>query len=104
MTPEKKKHARRSPEQLIADLLARIEDVKHRAERKSLKSSESGAAAVKALRAIDQGLNAADDDSSQALRHVLADARRPLALYLEAQGLKLEKPRLPRGPRPANVA
>jgi hypothetical protein len=37
------------------------------------------------------------------LRHALADGRRALATYLEAQGVRLPKPNLPKGPRPKDA-
>jgi hypothetical protein len=100
MANEKKRH-RRTPEELIADLQAKIEEVKARANKRSIKETDAGRAAVKALRAIDAGLNAEDESSNQGLRYALADARKPLAAYLESQGVRLSKPRMPRGPRPS---
>jgi hypothetical protein len=102
---EPKKRLRRSPEQLIADLEAKIADLRTRAQIKSLKDSPAAKAAIAALRAIDKGLDLAAGDSEMSkLRFALADARKPLAAYLEEQGVKLHKPRMPRGRRPGAAA
>ena len=56
-------------------------------------------------RGLGAGMNpemgrAAAEENNSLLRHALADARKPLAEYCETQGLRLPKPRLPRGRRP----
>jgi cell division septum initiation protein DivIVA len=100
MTPEKKR-IRRTPEQMIADLQAEIERVKTRAAAKEMKASPAAKSALLAIRALDKGLDAAAVENNSLLRHALADARKPLAEYCETQGLRLPKPRLPRGRRPS---
>ncbi|TAJ24956.1 MAG: hypothetical protein EPO68_00645 [Planctomycetota bacterium] len=97
----KEKRIRRTAEQIIADLQAEIARVQSRAQAKQLKQSSAGKAAVTALRAIDKGLDSAAEENNSLLRHALADARKPLAAYLESQGMDLPKPRMPRGRRPA---
>lgn len=96
-----KKRIRRTAEQMIADLQAQIELVKARAQAKALKKSPAAKAALAALRAIDKGLELGAEENNGLLRHALADSRKPLADYLEAQGVKLPKARMPRGRRPA---
>lgn len=97
----KEKRIRRTAEQIIADLQAEIARVQAKAQAKQLKQSPAGKAAVVALRAIDKGLDSAAQENNSLLRHALADARKPLAAYLESQGMDLPKPRMPRGRRPA---
>ena len=91
------RRARRSPEEMIADLEAKIREVKQRAQAKELKQSPSMKAAMSTVRSLDKSLEAAAEDGNNALRHALADARKPLAEFLEGQGLKLPKARVPRG-------
>ena len=94
------RRARRSPEEMIADLEAKIREVKQRAQAKELKQSPSMKAAMSTVRSLDKALDAAAEDGNNALRHALADARKPLAEFLEGQGLKLPKARAPRGRKP----
>jgi len=94
------RRARRSPEEMIADLEAKIREVKQRAQAKELKQSPSMKAAMSTVRSLDKSLEAAAEDGNNALRHALADARKPLVEFLEGQGLKLPKARVPRGRKP----
>jgi len=94
------RRARRSPEEMIADLEAKIREVKNRAQAKELKQSPSVKEAMKVVRGVDKALEVAAEEGNNALRHALADARKPLAEFLEGQGLKLPKARMPRGRKP----
>jgi hypothetical protein len=94
------RRARRSPEEMIADLEAKIREVKNRAQAKELKQSPSVKEAMKVIRGVDKALEVAAEEGNNALRHALADARKPLAEFLEGQGLKLPKARVPRGRKP----
>jgi hypothetical protein len=94
------RRARRSPEEMIADLEAKIREVKNRAQAKELKQSPSVKEAMKVVRGVDKALEVAAEEGNNALRHALADARKPLAEFLEGQGLKLPKARVPRGRKP----
>ena len=94
------RRARRSPEEMIADLEAKIREVKNRAQAKELKQSPSVKEAMKVIRGVDKALEVAAEEGNNAIRHALADARKPLAEFLEGQGLKLPKARVPRGRRP----
>jgi hypothetical protein len=95
-----KKRIRRSPEQLIADLQAKIKDIENRAAAKEIKRSPSAKAALAAVRHIDKANALAEEEGNTALRRALADGRKPLAAFLEAQGMQLPKARAPRGRRP----
>lgn len=102
MTPvAEKKRIRRTHEQMIADLQAEIERLKVRAAAKEMKASPTAKHLLNAIRSIDAGL-ATEEEGAGALKHVLADARKPLAAYCDENGLKLRKPKLPRGRRPGS--
>lgn len=95
-----RKRKRRSDEELIRDLQDKIRQVKERAQSREMKQSPPLRAAFGALRSIDRALEAAAEESETLLRHVLADARRPLADFLETRGVRVPKANLPRGRRP----
>ena len=95
-----KRRKRRSAEEMIADLHRQIEEVKARAVARSLKTSAAVKHTMVAVRNIDKGLEEAAQEDNSALRHALADARKPLANYLTGQGVRLPKARLPRGRKP----
>jgi len=94
---------RRSSEQMIADLQARIQVIKSRASASELKKSPSVRATLTIVRQLDKTLDMANDEGNQ-VRHALAQARKPIADYLYAQGVRLPKPRLPRGRKPKSIA
>jgi len=91
---------RRSPEEMIADLQAQIGELKRRAEARQLKQSAAIKASLAAVKAIDKGVEAAKEEDDAKLRHVLLDAREPLARHLEGLGVRLPKVQRPKGPRP----
>ena len=95
-----KKRYRRTDEELIADLKDRIKELKDRQESRELKKSAAIKASVSAVKNIDKALDAAAEEGQSALRHALADARKPIAAFLEDMGMKLPKANLPRGRRP----
>lgn len=98
-TPRTKRH-RRTDEELIADLQAKIREIEMRKKARELKQSPAIKALDKAIKAIDAALDVAAEQEETLLRHVLADARRPLVEYAEKNGLPVGKARLPRGRRP----
>ena len=91
---------RRSPEEIIADLQAQIRDVKARAAAKELKQSPAVKKSLAALRAMDKSMDLAHEESNSRLHHALADARKVLADYLQKEGMRLPKARMPRGRKP----
>lgn len=95
-----KKRYRRSDQEMIEDLKAKIDSLKARADTKRLKSSPSMKRTLNVVRNIDKGLDEAKDEGNSTLRHALAAARKPLAEFLETEGVRLPKPRLPRGRKP----
>ncbi len=95
-----KKRYRRTDEELIADLKRKLDDLKDRQESRQLKQSPAMRSAIRVVRTIDRASKDAAEQNETALRHVLADCRKPLAEYLESSGLRLPRAQLPRGRRP----
>ncbi len=81
--------SRRSPEQIIADLQARIDQVKRREKAREMKKSPATKQLLAAVRAIDKGLEAALKEGNGTLKTALFDGREPLVAYLALEGLKL---------------
>ena len=96
----KKKRRRRSPEEIIEDLQTEIKRLRAKSNARAISESPAVKLTLTAIKNIDKGLEAAASESNSHLRHALADARRSLAGYLEKQGVKLPKARLPKGPKP----
>ena len=91
----------RTPQQIIADLEAKIKDVKRRAAAKESKKSGSAKRAIMAIRALDKGMDQAKEDGDPKLRHAFAEARKILAEQLTTMGIPAPQKRMPRGPKPA---
>ncbi len=91
---------RRSADEMIADLQAKIQEVQARAAAKELKSSPAIKRTITIVRGINKAMDEAAQEKNGSLRHALADAHRALAGYLESQGVTPPKPRMPRGRRP----
>ncbi|MEW6072644.1 MAG: hypothetical protein AB1726_08650 [Planctomycetota bacterium] len=100
----RKRRQRRSPEEIINDLQEEIRRVRARQTARELKRSPAHKAAIATIRAIDKALAFAAGENETALRHALADARKPLGAYLEEKGVRLPKANLPKGPRPRGAA
>ncbi len=81
------KRTRRTPEQLIADLQARIEQVKHRAERQKARRDPALRHISGAVRSIDKALGASED---AATRKALDEARVTLAACLALNGVAVK--------------
>jgi hypothetical protein len=75
---------RRSDEQLIADLEARIANLKTRAAQRKAKRSPALSFTVKAVKSIDAAMAATDDG---AMRRALDEARSTLSACLSLHGL-----------------
>jgi molecular chaperone GrpE (heat shock protein) len=93
---------RRSIDERVADLQAKIDQLKRRAEAASAKKDPHMKKALTILRALDRALGAANDAGHE-VRHGLAAARKPLGDYLENQGIRLPKASLPRGRKPKSL-
>ncbi len=85
---------------MIGDLQEEIKKLRAKAAAKALKQSPAIKLTLTAIRNLDKGLEAAAKENDSHLRHALADARKSLAAFLDNQGVKLPKARLPKGPRP----
>jgi hypothetical protein len=79
-----RKRTRRDPEQLVADLQAKIEAIKARAARKRRKADPAVRYTIAAVRNIDRAMSSATD---QVLRKTLEEARGTLAAFLTLQGI-----------------
>lgn len=102
MTNEvKMRKPHRSPQQIIADLEAKIKDVKRRAAAKESKKSESIKRAISAIRALDKGMDQAKEEGEPKLRHAFAESRKLMAEQLISMGINPPQKRMPRGPKPA---
>jgi hypothetical protein len=94
------KRRRRTPEELIADLQAQIQEIEKKKAERELKQSPAAKAAMKAVALIDKALEHAVEEEDRELQFALADARKPLKEHLEALGVELNKVKTPRGRRP----
>lgn len=95
------KHTRRTPEQMIADLRKKIEEVEQRAKAKELKQSAAMKRSLTIVRSIDKAIEEAKEEGNTPLRRALGEARLPLEAFLTEKGVKLPKARAPRGRKPA---
>lgn len=82
--PVSRKRARRSEDQLIADLQAKIEALKVRAATKAAKKDPALRHLSKAIRAIDAAMDATGDAT---LRTALQEARVTLGACLQLEGV-----------------
>jgi hypothetical protein len=95
MTPkaETKTYNRRTAEQIVADLEAKIAAVKHRAATreaaKEVKGSPDGMAFLAAVKAADRAIRVAGEQKNEAMVRVLEGARAPMAELLVGMGLRL---------------
>jgi hypothetical protein len=87
------KRTRRNPEQIIADLEDKIEDVRNRAKKREVKKSTAVRQLLAAVKAIDKGIAAAIEEGNATLKKTLAEGREPLAAYLALEGLKVPEHR-----------
>ena len=97
--PPARKRTRRTEADLIAALEEKIEALRRRAAVLEVKRSPTLKATIAALKWIDKAVGAAQEQGDTGLQHVLADARKPIAEHLEAQGIDVARTRRPRGRR-----
>jgi len=100
MAKKSTRRTRRSPEELIADLKRKIEEVEQRAAARELKESAAIQRTLTIVRYIDKAMAEAKEEGQSHLRHALAEARTPIGDFLTEQGVKLPKARMPRGRKP----
>ena len=90
---------RRTPEQIIADLEAQIEQVRARAAAKDAKASPEGKAFLIAVKAIDKAITVAQEQENKDMVRALEAGRAPLSEHLIEMGVRV--PRSARKGRPA---
>lgn len=92
-----KTYTRRSPEQIIKDLEAKIEKVKQRAAAKEaaadVKGSPEGGKFLAAVKAVDRALLVAGEQKNEAMVRALEAARAPLGEHLVSMGVRLPERR-----------
>jgi len=92
---------RRTPEQIVADLEAKIEAVKDRAAAKEaaaeVKGSPDGTAFLAAVRAVDKAMRVAGEEENDQMARALEAARASLAGHLVAMGVRVPETRGRRG-------
>lgn len=85
-----RKYNRRGEDQLIADLQAKIEDLKARAATKAAKRDPTYRYVNKAIKSIDAAMSATSD---QALRTALQEARVTLSACMQLKGVLMPQSR-----------
>jgi len=88
-----KTYTRRTPEEVVAALEAKITAVKQRAAAKEaaaeVKGSPDGVAFLATVKAADRAIRVAGEHENDAMVRVLETARAPLAEHLVAMGVRL---------------
>ena len=96
-----KTYTRRTPEQIIQDLEAKITAVKQRAAAKEaaaeVKDSPDGVAFLTAVKSVDKAIRVAGDLKNDNMVRVLEAARAPMAEQLVSMGVRLPDPKAQRG-------
>ena len=96
-----KTYTRRTPEQQVADLEARIATVKQRAAAKEaaaeVKGSPDGLAFLAAVKAADRAIRVAGEHRNETMVRALESARAPLTEHLVSMGVRLPDRKARRG-------
>ena len=100
-TTTKKKRNRRTPDQMIADLEAKIADVKARAKAKEAKQHPEVKPFLAAVKALDKAMAAATEEGT---RTALEAARAPLSTRMVELGLRMPDRKTRRGRKPKGEA
>jgi hypothetical protein len=79
----KKPYTRRSDDDRIAELQAKIEGIRTRGERKQARANPAVRLTVNAVKLLDKALNATQDGVA---RKVIEEARQGLGAYVATQG------------------
>ena len=85
---DKPKRTNRTPEQIVADLKAKIADVEARAAAKEAKATPETKALFAAVKAIDKAHAIASDAKAEMIAGALEAARAPLSAVLVEMGLR----------------
>ena len=89
---DKPKRTNRTPEQIVADLKAKIADVEARAAAREAKATPETKALFAAVKALDKAHVVASDAGAEMIAGALEAARAPLSAVLVEMGLRvLEK-------------
>jgi hypothetical protein len=95
------KYTRRSTDQIVQDLEAKIAAVKARAEAKAaaaeVKGSPDGLAFIATVKAADRAIRVAGEARNDAMVRALEAARAPLAEHLVGMGVRLPDRKAKRG-------
>jgi len=95
---EKSKRPRRTPEQIVADLEAKIASVKARAATKEARATPETKALFAAVKAINKAHAIATDAGAEMIAGALEAGRAPLSAALVELGLRVPETRKqPRG-------
>ena len=97
------KRPRRSFEERMAALKSQMALLERRKATAEMKKDPALSQSLNIVRSLDKALNAANETGHE-VRHAIAAARKPLCEYLESQGVKLPKARMPRGRKPKAFA
>ena len=97
----KPKRTNRTPEQIVADLKAKIADVEARAAAKEAKASPGTKALLAAVKAIDKAHAVATDAKAEIIAGALEAAQAPLSAVLVEMGLRVPEARKRPGGRTA---
>ena len=88
-----KTYVRRTPEEVVAELEAKIAAVKTRAAAKEaaaeVKGSPDGLAFLAAVKAADRAIRVAGEEKNESMARALEAARAPLAEHLVSMGVRL---------------
>ena len=90
---DKPKRTNRTPEQIVADLKAKIADVEARAAAKEAKATPETKALFAAVKAIDKAHVVATDAKAEMIAGALEAARGPLAAVFVEMGLRVPEAR-----------
>ena len=96
VTTSEKTRTRRTPEQVVAALQAKIESVQARAVAKQAKQSEEGRVLLAAVKATEKALLVAQEKEDQEMAHSLETARAALGEQLVRLGVRAPEAREPR--------
>jgi hypothetical protein len=103
-----KTYVRRTPEEVVADLEAKIAAVKARAAAKEMtaevKGSPDGLAFIATVKAADRAIRVAGEHRNDGMVRALEAARAPLAEHIVSMGIRLPDPKAPRRGRKPKAA
>lgn len=84
----KKTYNRRTPEQQIADLEAKIAGIRTREAARAVKQSDDGKALLTAVKGLDKASRVATEAGNKAMVQALERARAPLSELLVEMGVR----------------